>query len=255
MGHPWMYGDRRSGAYREGVRSFIVVAEANKRRDGFMCCPCVECRNEKDYTSSRVIQSHLLRSGFMSGYNVWTYHGERGVMMEDGDEEENDDDNYRSMFPEYADTAMEDNEEEGGEERAAYEPADDLGRVISDAKRDCDTEKERLQFEQMLQDHNKLLYPTCEDGQKKLGSTLELLKWKAETGVTDSGFEKLLVLMKKMLPRKNELPASTYEAKKFVCPLGLKVQKINACINGRSEERRVGKECTSWCRSRWSPYH
>ena len=23
----------------------------------------------------------------------------------------------------------------------------------------------------------------------------------------------------------------------------------------RSEERRVRKECTSWCRSRWSPYH
>ena len=23
----------------------------------------------------------------------------------------------------------------------------------------------------------------------------------------------------------------------------------------RSEERRVGKECTSWCRSRLSPYH
>ena len=23
----------------------------------------------------------------------------------------------------------------------------------------------------------------------------------------------------------------------------------------RSEERRVGKECTSWCRSRWAPYH
>src|SRR5881275_15168 len=24
---------------------------------------------------------------------------------------------------------------------------------------------------------------------------------------------------------------------------------------GRSEERRVGKECTEQCRSRWSPYH
>ena len=23
----------------------------------------------------------------------------------------------------------------------------------------------------------------------------------------------------------------------------------------RSEERRVGKECLCWCRSRWSPYH
>src|SRR5215216_7836737 len=107
-----------------------------------MCCPCVECRNEQAHTSSRVIQSHLLRSGFMSGYNVWTKHGERGVVMEDDDEEENDDDNYRSMFPEYADTAMEDNEEEGGEEQELDEPVDDLGLVITDAKRDYDTEKE-----------------------------------------------------------------------------------------------------------------
>src|SRR3546814_11015546 len=26
-------------------------------------------------------------------------------------------------------------------------------------------------------------------------------------------------------------------------------------ISARSEERRVGKECVSTCRSRWSPYH
>ena len=52
-----MYGDRSSDAYKEGVRSFRLVAEANKRRDGFMCCPCVECRNEEAHTSSRVIQS------------------------------------------------------------------------------------------------------------------------------------------------------------------------------------------------------
>ena len=26
-------------------------------------------------------------------------------------------------------------------------------------------------------------------------------------------------------------------------------------IKERSEERRVGKECASMCRSRWSPYH
>ena len=89
-----MYGDRRTAAYREGVHSFRDAADANKHGGGYMFCPCVECRNEKDYTSSRVIQSHLLRSGFMSGYNVWTKHGERGVMMEDDDEEENDDDNY-----------------------------------------------------------------------------------------------------------------------------------------------------------------
>ena len=26
-------------------------------------------------------------------------------------------------------------------------------------------------------------------------------------------------------------------------------------VSLRSEERRVGKECTATCRSRWSPYH
>ena len=31
--------------------------------------------------------------------------------------------------------------------------------------------------------------------------------------------------------------------------------KTKPTANNRSEERRVGKECCSWCRSRWSPYH
>src|SRR3546814_1622529 len=29
----------------------------------------------------------------------------------------------------------------------------------------------------------------------------------------------------------------------------------NDAVADRSEERRVGKECVSTCRSRWSPYH
>src|SRR3546814_15847550 len=33
-------------------------------------------------------------------------------------------------------------------------------------------------------------------------------------------------------------------------------QRLNAVArHRRSEERRVGKECVSKCRSRWSPYH
>ena len=33
------------------------------------------------------------------------------------------------------------------------------------------------------------------------------------------------------------------------------IKKAMFSVMNRSEERRVGKECTSWCRSRWSPYH
>src|SRR3546814_13424330 len=32
-------------------------------------------------------------------------------------------------------------------------------------------------------------------------------------------------------------------------------RSIAAAREARSEERRVGKECVSTCRSRWSPYH
>src|SRR3546814_9661817 len=31
--------------------------------------------------------------------------------------------------------------------------------------------------------------------------------------------------------------------------------RFAARLKDRSEERRVGKECVSTCRSRWSPYH
>src|SRR3546814_12146437 len=31
--------------------------------------------------------------------------------------------------------------------------------------------------------------------------------------------------------------------------------KMAGMNHGRAEERRVGKECVSTCRSRWSPYH
>src|SRR3546814_16166794 len=33
------------------------------------------------------------------------------------------------------------------------------------------------------------------------------------------------------------------------------VGTVLAVVIGRSEERRVGKECVSTCRSRWSRYH
>jgi hypothetical protein len=82
--------------------------------------------------------------------------------MEDNKEE--DDDNYPG-FPEYGDTGD-----------THDEPPDDLGRTIADARRECKTNKEREKLDRMLENHKKSLYPNCQNGLKKLGSTLELLK-------------------------------------------------------------------------------
>src|SRR3546814_20614567 len=35
----------------------------------------------------------------------------------------------------------------------------------------------------------------------------------------------------------------------------LGISSFQKVLSMRSEERRVGKECVSTCRSRWSPYH
>ena len=89
----------------------------------------------------------------MYGYNCWTKHGERGVIFKDNEEEE-DDDNY-PRFPEYDGTIM----GKEAEEETPDEPADDLGRALADAKRNCASEKEKLKLQRMLEDHKKLLYP------------------------------------------------------------------------------------------------
>jgi hypothetical protein len=47
---------------------------------------------------------------------------------------------------------------------------------------ECESEKEKIKFECMLEDHKKLLYPTAEEGQKKVGyhtgiATMEDKEW------------------------------------------------------------------------------
>ena len=98
MSRQWMYGDRRSPDFINGMYNFLRVAETNKPPNGFISCPCSVCKNTKDYSTSKTLHVHLLENGFMPGYNCWTKHGERGVIMEDNEEEE-DNDNY-PMFDE-----------------------------------------------------------------------------------------------------------------------------------------------------------
>ena len=166
--------DHRPQEFIEGVHSFLRVAEANKR-DGFMCCPCVICKNLKEYASSRSLHSHLLKSGFMPSYICWTKHEETGVVMEEGEEEQLDPDDIIAQYGDFNDTVMVEAEEEAGAEDTLSED-DGLGEVIRDAQRGCESEKEKAKFDRMLEDHKKLLYPTCDAGQKKLGTTLELLQ-------------------------------------------------------------------------------
>ena len=56
MSRPWMYADKCSNEFIEGVRKFLIVAEANKRNN-FMCCPYRECKNEKDCSDKKTFMT------------------------------------------------------------------------------------------------------------------------------------------------------------------------------------------------------
>src|SRR3546814_11443201 len=48
---------------------------------------------------------------------------------------------------------------------------------------------------------------------------------------------------------------SSYCVTSICVPCNIFVDTLYTNLNARSEERRVGKECVSTCRSRWSPDH
>ena len=55
-----MYDDRCSPEFINGVRTFLLAAEANKRADGFMHCPCAGCKNGRNYSTSKPFTSTCL---------------------------------------------------------------------------------------------------------------------------------------------------------------------------------------------------
>jgi hypothetical protein len=74
----------------------------------------------------------------MPNYICWTKHGETGVVIEEGEEEQWDDDDIIAEYGAFNDTAMGEAEEEVV---AEDEPTDDLGQAIHDAQRECESEK------------------------------------------------------------------------------------------------------------------
>src|SRR3546814_18982411 len=94
--------------------------------------------------------------------------------------------------------------------------------------------------------------------------------FKREDGIRDAHelLELRRVLFRSRWPRsiRRHWPATTlFESSRLYSPAIARLTPLTMvetglpsfsnCSAQRSEERRVGKECVSTCRSRWSPYH
>ena len=85
---------------------------------------------------------------------------------------------------------------------------------------------------------------TIEDAEKRLLAEKETARTLREQAKLDS--QKVADLEKSLKQKEEELLSLTTKH--------LELEKDRSRVS-RSEERRVGKECSEPCRSRWSPYH
>jgi hypothetical protein len=171
------------------------------------------------------LQVHLLTAGFTPGYTHWTFHGEDPVEVDIN--EAGDNPYFESIFEDIEDVENLDEDEE-------MENAENLGDMLHDVYdkvMEKENEAHSRRFRTLVEDSTKPLYPGCDPDDTRLSFTLEMLKLKATHNWSDKSFNKTLVYLSNVFPIPNELPTSTYEAKKIVCPLGLDVKRYHACPN------------------------
>ncbi|GKD95114.1 hypothetical protein Tco_1374951, partial [Tanacetum coccineum] len=117
---------------------------------------------------------------------------------------------------------------------------DNLDEMLHDAEINVD-EKNVKKLQQLFVEAEKALYNGCKKF-TKLSFVLKLLDLKAKNNWSDKSFTTLLELLHEAFPEDNELPVSTYQAKKLTCPMGLEVQRIHACPNDCILYRKAYKD-------------
>ena len=197
------------------MKEFLDFAERNANDESEMFyCPCAECLNQTRL-SAEDIYSHLICEGFCKSYTLWICHGEK---ME------------RQSVSQQANEAFDDDDDDVS-----------MHDQIEDMIRDVGQEAFKEVHGNMRTDAEKPLYPGSEDFQL-LNALLELVSLKARHGWSDISFTETLELLKRMFPKGNVLPSSYYDAKKILCPLGMKHRRIHACPNDCILYRKQFKE-------------
>ncbi|XP_076899375.1 uncharacterized protein LOC143553226 [Bidens hawaiensis] len=170
-------------------------------------------------------EAHLFENGFKPRYHCWSRHGESLA-------------DFSTSSTTIDNTYNNDSLNLNGDDEKSNDPIDDdnhsndpnenVNEMLHDMETDMgDAEIENLQH--LFEDAEKPLYPGSNF--KKLDTVLNLLNLKLKNGWSDKSFTELLVFWHERLPRDNELPISTYQAKKLMCPMGLEVERIHACPN------------------------
>lgn len=223
----WMYYDRVSKEYLDGVENFLNYAFRERET---ISCPCSQC--VLYYQINRATAyDHLVVNGVMPSHDTLFCHGES--LNESNSTHVN---NYRQLTTRGDDMRGMIHDVSGGftqsmdsdiSERGEMEPNSEENNTNPSINQ---SHPEVDKFEQLLKDSNEELYPGCKKF-NKLSFLLHLYNMKWSFKWTNESFNALLGLLKDALPEGEKLPPSFCETKKILEVLGLKYKKMHACPN------------------------
>ncbi|XP_019227915.1 PREDICTED: uncharacterized protein LOC109209161 [Nicotiana attenuata] len=251
----WMYCERVSKEYLDGVEDFLNHAFSEKQYGEKIACPCTECVLIHQVNRATTYD-HLVVNDIIPSYDTWYCYGES--LKGSNNAEENNrsqstqsGDDMRGMIhdafagvTQFMDTDV---SELGGMEQDLQEnTAHPFGNQ---------PHLEVDKFEWLMKEANEELYPGCKKF-SKLSFLLHLYRTKCMFKWSNESFNSFLGLLKDALPEGEKLPPSFYETKKIVEGLGLKYEKIHACPNDcmlfRKEfANKNVNECKICGASRW----
>ncbi|XP_038975417.1 uncharacterized protein LOC120106535 [Phoenix dactylifera] len=226
----WMYHRLCENGYIraefcDGVKGFLEFAftQLEYCSGDKIRCPCIRCDNQK-FLDRDTINIHLLRKGFTLGYSTWFAHGEflgevppvstsaaeasrsMDVGYEYGEQ-------YRTMVMEVM-----------GPEEELH-----LGSA-PEANHEEEPNKDAADFYSLLKDAEVPLWEGCKK-HSKLSAISQLLNCKSKFNMSISCYDRIMKIVKNMLPESEKLPPDFYQSKKMLRKLGLKYTSIDVCEN------------------------
>jgi hypothetical protein len=199
----WLYRSSDMLAHFNGVCAFLetTVQHASRQKEETIYCHCKVCKNDLMFKDHEIIHEHLVWSGFMDNYFIWTKHGETQLKIEsiiDERAEENMD-IPDDVYSHHGDAC----EDEIGYDDAGH---GDDGFGVEELMRNvaCDVLLQRRNkgfdnFEMLDKVSIDLLYVECKGCDKEhmvLWMVLELLKLKPSNGWSNTSFSALLELLR-----------------------------------------------------------
>jgi hypothetical protein len=253
-------------AFVEHVTKFIAVAKRHRLslKKEVTICPCKSCKNLYAHGDDTV-KSHLVRHGFIKDYTIWKFHGEAEdlsvgasgggnsstammVAVNAGQQTssaaagehdnagtgDNTDCDYITMEDLLQDTTDDNDGDDGSEPVRDLETAE-LFESIANSLGDDDilfgNPRWLENFREMKQAAIVPLYKDCPKHWIALRFNLQMLMLKAHHGWSNTSFNDLLRILANTYPEGNKVLANTYQAKKLIWPVAMKLKKFHAYCN------------------------